>query len=237
MSDDFETYQRDTHPPGHRGTWGAKWGAALGRQKDTTVTRARDAVLAGFPDDAPADALGRHLADTSLIRVTGESDDSVRLRVRTAWEAWRWAGTTRGIHAVVRLFGWRGVQAVPNARWPIDASGQWSRYRVYITGLTVSDEVVSGVAVSGAYVGLGVDVEPLYSGAPGCVSGQVVSGTQCGPEIVEPLRAALRLWSNARDQCFSVVLTWGGAISGAIRSGSANSGSVAVAWRGSPYFA
>jgi hypothetical protein len=219
------------------GPWGSRWFAAVGAALDSALDAALDAGTLVGPGGAPDDALADLGADRAIGRIAGETTATYRARLQGAWETWTWAGTTRGCHAAVRLFGWRGVRAVPHSEWPIDATSRWARYRVYITGQTVSDEALSGVAVSGAYVGLGVDVQPLYSGAPACISGRVVSGTACGPEVVEPLRAALRQWSNARDRCHSVVLTWGGAISGAVRSGTAISGSVAIAWRGSPNFA
>lgn len=219
------------------GAWGSRWFGAVGALLDGALGGGLDAGTLVGPLGAPDDALPLLGADRAIVRLAGETLASFRVRVAGAWETWRWAGTTRGIHATVRLFGWRGVRAVPHREWPIDEAALWSRYRVYITGLTVSDEVFSGLATSGADVGNGLGVLPLYSGSAKCISGQVVSGTACGPDVVEPLRAALRQWSNARDACESVVLTWGSAISGAVRSGTAISGSVAVAWRGSPNFA
>lgn len=219
------------------GVWGSRWFASVGAALDGALDGALDAATLVGPRGAPADALSSLGVDRVIGRLTGETTATYRARLQGAWETWTWAGTTRGCHAAVRLFGWRGVRAVPHSEWPIDATSRWARYRVYITGQTVSDEVTSGAATSGLYLGLGVDVRPLYSGDPACISGEVVSGTVCDPAVVETLRGSLRQWSNARDRCHSVVLTWGSAISGAVRSGYAFSGGVAVAWRGSPNFA
>lgn len=219
------------------GAWGSRWFGAVGALLDGTLGGGLDAGTLVGPLGAPDDALPMLGADRAIGRLAGETNAGHRARIVAAWETWSRAGTTRGIHTAVRLFGWRGVRSVPHREWPIDATTRWSRYRVYVTGWTVSDEVTSGAATSGLYLGVGVDVRPLYSGDPACISGEVVSGTVCSPDVVEALRASLRQWSNARDACESVVLTWGSAISGAVRSGYTFSGGVAVAWRGSPNFA
>lgn len=125
MSDDFESYQRDTHPPGHRGTWGQRWGAALGRQKDTTVTRARDAVLAGFPGRAPLDALDLHLADAALERLPGETTASIRARVRQAWDFWPTAGRLAGLTVALTLLGFPTIEVRTAAQLGVTPWAQW----------------------------------------------------------------------------------------------------------------
>lgn len=125
MSDDFEDYQERTHPPGHRGTWGSAWGRAWGRQKDTTVTRARDAVTAGHPSRAPADALGHHLADTALERLPGETDASVRARVQGAWSFWPTAGRLDGLTAALGLLGFASVEIRTAAQFGRTPWAQW----------------------------------------------------------------------------------------------------------------
>lgn len=125
MSDTFESYQRDTHPPGHRGTWGLRWGAAVGRQKDTTVTRARDAVLAGFPGRAPLDALDLHLADAALERLPGETTASIRARVRQAWAFWPTAGRFDGLTVALTLLGFPTFEVRTAAQFGRTPWAQW----------------------------------------------------------------------------------------------------------------
>jgi hypothetical protein len=66
---------------------------AQGTVYDQQVSLAKQAVLARYPDYAPADALPYLGKDRQLIQGYNESDDDFRIRCRTVWDQWELAGT------------------------------------------------------------------------------------------------------------------------------------------------
>lgn len=96
-------YQADIQPL--QGRWARAWGRSLGAEKDTTIERARQAVLAGAVTRCPADALPLLGADAQLEQLPGETDTSYRARILGAWDTWPWAGTRTGLETVFTLLG------------------------------------------------------------------------------------------------------------------------------------
>lgn len=68
-----------------------------GEAIDDVASDARAAVKARFPEEAPADALGKIGADRSLEAAAGETDASYAARLKGAWDAWPLAGKALGI--------------------------------------------------------------------------------------------------------------------------------------------
>lgn len=126
-------YQADLTPL--RGRWGQAWARSLGASKDTTVERARQAVLAGAVSRAPADALP-YLADDAggLERGPVEDDDEHRARIAQAWETWPWAGTRDAHEVVAAQLGFAGVTIRTAREWGMsDAATLWARWWVLVT--------------------------------------------------------------------------------------------------------
>jgi hypothetical protein len=119
----FEKYQSKTPPDGlaptalTRGDW-PKFLRALGAFKDALAARARAAVKESFPDACPVDALPRLGADLVLERGLAETDLSFRTRLRNALDAWRWAGTERGLLMhVLSPMGFTNCAVIRNRDW------------------------------------------------------------------------------------------------------------------------
>lgn len=84
----YVDYMPSVAPPWLRRNVGDKYWQAVGQMLDAEAQRFRDATLASFPDDAPADALDAIGRDRGLPRAAGEGDAAYRVRLRQAWEAW-----------------------------------------------------------------------------------------------------------------------------------------------------
>lgn len=68
----------------------------FGGEKDEQLDRIRQALLVGFPGQAPATALNNIGAERMLPRVSGETDDAYAERLRTVWDGlggWSYAGS------------------------------------------------------------------------------------------------------------------------------------------------
>lgn len=114
-------YQADIGPL--QGRWARAWALAAGGQKDLTVERARQAVLAGAVSRAPDDALPLLAEDTQVLPL-GETGDELRARIAAAWETWRWAGTRTALVVVAGLLAFdptivtaHDLGLSPWARW------------------------------------------------------------------------------------------------------------------------
>lgn len=120
-------YQADIQPL--QGRWARAWGRSLGAEKDITVERARQAVLAGAVTRCPADALPLLGADAQLEQLPGELDAAYRTRIAGAWDTWPWAGTRTGLLTVATQLGYPGAVLLTAAEWGVPlASTLWARW-------------------------------------------------------------------------------------------------------------
>ena len=120
-------YQADIQPL--QGRWARAWGRSLGAEKDTTVERARQAVLAGAVTRAPSDALVMLGADVSLEQLPGETSTAYRTRIAGAWDTWPWAGTRTGLLTVATQLSYGTIVLVTAAEWGVPlASTLWARW-------------------------------------------------------------------------------------------------------------
>lgn len=76
---------------------GRGWLTALGKMKDATGQRTREAVLARLPTHAPVDALGYQGESRQMEQYPGESVAAFRARLKDAWRTWKDAGTALGV--------------------------------------------------------------------------------------------------------------------------------------------
>lgn len=104
----FSDYQATNLAPGWlQDEAGEAWLRAFGAAKDELVARAKEAVKARFPTLAPADALSLIGEERGIDQGATESEASYRLRVRAAWDAWKWAGTPFGLLSALYWAGYR----------------------------------------------------------------------------------------------------------------------------------
>jgi hypothetical protein len=104
----FETYQSVDLAPGWlRDEWGTALLGGLGARKDAHVALLKEAAKCGAPSLCPADALGLLGAERGIDRGLTESEASYRVRVKAAWDIWRWAGTPYGLLAAFYWAGYR----------------------------------------------------------------------------------------------------------------------------------
>ena len=172
-------YQADIGPM--QGRWARAWALAVGASKDTTLERARQAVLVGAVTRAPADALPLLGADVALEQLPGETSASYGARILGAWDTWPWAGTRTGLAAVFTLLGLTVTIAtatelsrLPWAQWFAFASATgWTR-RAWTSG--------------------------TYTWGSG------VWGSTASRDDVRRIRRFARQFSNARDRGWVVIL-------------------------------
>lgn len=223
-------------PAPHAGRLGVAWARSMAAPLDTRLTAAKAAAKVNGVALAPDDALVYHGADRMIPRLPAETDAGYRARLVAAWETWRTATSGLCIRGQLVLLGLRGVTIVPGYQWPFPGSG-WARFRVFVSGWTAPGEHLSGHFTSGAYLGSGLGIVPLLSGA--FVSGASVSGTVATAATVATVRGLVRHWRAARDRCADLVFTWGATLSGAFFSGVPTGigpgGHAPVSWRGTPY--
>ncbi len=93
----FEEYQPSILPAWLQDINGTNYAGVLGRLKDTVSNYARAAAVGGMPAECIAGLLPAIGYERQLPRGPAESEAHYRERLRTAWEAWRRAGTPLGM--------------------------------------------------------------------------------------------------------------------------------------------
>lgn len=180
----FAEYLTAFYPTFLRGPWGKRWAATEGGALDVLAASAKLAAKAGFVALAPSTLLPLHAADVAIEAAPGEGADSLRARVRGAWESWSWAGTRYGIaHAVGLLgYGTPAVWAWREVRWDSDAT-RWARIAVVFRGLPAWDG------------------DALWDGDDVWDSARSVDAIESAdPDAARSqLRRVLRQWISARD--------------------------------------
>lgn len=174
-------YQADITPL--RGRWGQAWARSLGAEKDRTIERARQAVLAGAVTRAPADALPLLGADVALDRLPFDTDDGYRARIAGAWDTWPWAGTRTGLLTVFALLS--GTATVRIATAHELHRSPWAQWFAFVDQPTIAHRRLWG--------------------APG-KWGTGTWGSDAKRVVVRSIRRELRRFSNARDVGWVVVL-------------------------------
>jgi len=189
----FASYLPALYPTYLRGPWGRRWGAVEGGALDLVLDAAKSAAKAGFVALAPAQLLPLLAVDVRLDASPGESDASLRARIRGAWEAWSWAGTYYGIAVAVGLMGYGTPILLSWHQMTWDADGtRWARGLLVFTGRATFGASTFGSATFG-----GRQVQAIESADAAVVRPQ--------------LRRVLRKWLNARDRIERVIIARGGA--------------------------
>lgn len=189
----FAQYLVAHYPTFLLGPWGRRWGAAEGGELDALSGAAKAAAKAGFVALAPSALLPLLAADVGLEAAPGEGANSLRARVRGAWEAWSWAGTAYGVAVAVGLLGY-GTPVVigwHRMRWDATAT-RWARAILVFTGRATFGASAFGAATYGGRQAQGIETADAAVARP-------------------QLRRVLRKWLNARDRVERVVIARGGA--------------------------
>lgn len=174
-------------PPWLRGPGARPVLEELGGEKDVQVDRARQSVLANFPDQGPADALPKIGADRMLPQGTTESTADWRERMRTVWDDVNsWPGA--GAHGPL-LF------ALARAGFPTGLSSG----AVIIQRTKRYSYLNAGVVTFGTHPGWGWDATPpAIWNQFGILFGADVAGLSTGSVLAQQLNALVNLWKPAK---------------------------------------
>lgn len=85
---------------------GARWMEAHGDGLDAIADMIKAAVLVKFIMRAPEDALDVIGVERGIKRVSGETLEDYRNRLKSAWSYWEWGGTKKGVQEVLNTFGY-----------------------------------------------------------------------------------------------------------------------------------
>lgn len=199
----YSDYESKLAPPWLRGPGAKPVLEEFGGEKDVQVDRARQSVLANFPDQGPVDALAYVGADRLLPQGVGESTATYRERLRTAWDAadgWSFAGSHGSL-----LF------ALARAGFP--------------TGLAAGAVIVqrtkrysylnAGVVTFGTHSGWTFDgTSPAIWNQFGIIFGADVSGLADGSASAQQLNALVKTWKPSKARFMGTWIVVSGSIWG-----------------------
>lgn len=190
----YEDYQLRLAPPWLRRTNGEKVERVYGREKDTQLDRANQALVAGLPGYGPTDALGFIGAERMLPRISGEASNVYAERLRTAWSSlggWSYAGSHGSLLRALERAGF--PMGTPNGCHVVQKTRRFS----YLAGSTVTFGTHPGMT----WDGLG----PEYWNQFGIIFGaDVVAGGALPDDLEEGSRSAdtlnkiVRQWKPAK---------------------------------------
>lgn len=223
----YSDYESKLAPPWLRGPGAKPVLEELGGEKDVQVDRARQSVLANFPDQGPTDALSLVGADRQLPQGLGESTADYRERLRTAWDApdgWSFAGSHGSL-----------LYALARAGFPTGlAAGavvvQRTKRYSYLAGSAGSYVVTFGTHSGWTFDGTGPEVWNQF----GILFGADVSGLTDGSASAQQLNALVRTWKPDKARFMGTWIVLSGSIWGWPLS--ALWGDVGRMWGGSSRF-
>lgn len=102
---------------------GAAWLRASGDAKDEALARLKAAVKVRFLSMASHGALEAAGDERLLDRAAGETDASYVVRLRNAWNLWRFGGTATGLLTALRDLGYASAIVVVSAGYFYQWSG------------------------------------------------------------------------------------------------------------------
>ena len=191
---------------------------SLGVMMDAFAERARQGLLARFPEYAPADALPLMSRDRRIIRGRNESDEAFAARVLTWLDDHRTRGNPFALMRQIRAYcgvpmrtrtvdcrgNWYTIEAdgttsvaLQRGNWDWDGEGdaRWSRFWVVLYP-------PSTLWTAGPNWG---DVD-LWGGAWG--TDGYTWGTTATPDDVASVRAIVRDWKPAGTRCERIIIAF-----------------------------
>lgn len=197
---EFEHYQVDLSPPWLQTAEGAAFQRAFGRLKDRLIARAKEAVKSAYPEHAPADALPYIGGDVMLERGPTESEESYRARLGAAFDAWRYAGTKKGLlEYALAPAGFTNADTITNREWaklggvpPDGNTARWARFWVVLA-------IPHGITLNGLW------------GDSGKKWGEKGTrwGSSASDATIATIRRLITTWSPANARCLGVFLVAG----------------------------
>lgn len=199
----YRDYESKLAPPWLRGPGAKPVLEELGGEKDVQVDRARQSVLASFPDQGPVDALPYTGADRLLPQGVGESTSAYRERLRTAWDAadgWSFAGSHGSM-----LF------ALARAGFPTGlAAGAVIVQRTKRYSYLAAGVVTFGTGAGWTFDGTGPEIWNQF----GIVFGADVSGLTDGSTSAQQLNALVKTWKPSKARFMGTWIVLSGSIWG-----------------------
>lgn len=203
--DPYARYARSTNPPWLGRRFGAGWNEAMGLFWDILADAARKAVLARVIEQAPDDALPFAGSDRLLEPMPGERAPAWRARLLTAWDAWAWAGTKKGVLDALALMGLTNAEIYEAADWGQGNRAEWARFTLVVR----QPHPWLGPIQAGARIftrrGLAV---------PRAGEGYVCGIGRARPDDIARLRRLIRLWKPAHAKAEPARVLVGGALAG-----------------------
>jgi hypothetical protein len=134
----YGDYRKQLSPPWLLRANGAKLSEAKGEAEDATIARVKEAVRVRFPSELNEAALYLIGRDRQIPRGAGESGETYAARLKAAFNAWKWAGTAKGLleYGLTPL-GYTSVRIITNREWADLADGgfipdgdasKWARF-------------------------------------------------------------------------------------------------------------
>lgn len=199
MATNFVELYDEKTPPWLYGTQGEAWCTAFGLVFDATHDAAVIAVKCRMPQLAPADAVPYIGSERNFDRVPRETIEQYRNRLKSAWEAWRYAGTDKGVVDQLSLTGLT-ANIVRNNQWTVDANAgnvqyYWARFWVLIdtpTGWASDDVWGTGTWGSGLW-GLSANITD---------------------EDIQYIQKTIVKWKHAPCHCISAIVLLSGGVWG-----------------------
>jgi len=194
---DYLAYLPQTTPAWLLGPFGAYWESIPAQIRDVLIDMAKESVKARFPMLGPTDALAAIASERSLEKMPVETEYVWRGRLLTAFDAWQWGGTKKGIVDNVTLTGLTNVTVKELAiDWPDTDKIDWARFWVLVNQphpFTAPKNFGAGWAFG----------DGTLLGLTGATQGDV-----------ERLRRIVRLWKGAHAKCVAIILLVSGQIFG-----------------------
>lgn len=199
----FRDYGSKLAPPWLRGPNSKIFLEETEGEKDIQQDRARQSVLANFPDQGPADAVPLVGADRQLPQGTAETLANYRIRLRTTWDD---------------ITSWPGAGSHGSLLFALSRAG-------FPTGLAAGAVIIqrtkrysylnAGVVTFGTHTGWTFDGSPTSMWNQfGIVFGADVSGLTDGQPLADQLNALVKVWKPAKARYMGAWVVVSGSIWG-----------------------
>jgi hypothetical protein len=189
--------QPQSYPGFLQGPVAQNFGRGQGYTKDIFVEVGIEGANCRFINVCPADALNYHGSERGLPKYVGDSSDTYRARLLSAWDLWIYAGTAYGLIANLNFAGFNYVEVHENWDWGVDKT-QWWKFWVIINDTI--DHIFGDVSF---YIGDGTLIG----------DGHLIGFTK-NPPNEAAIRTIIHKWKPAYTMCEHVYIILDGWIIG-----------------------